>query len=513
MPIPDPTILATLLCASATAAACAALVLRRGPSRAVAPPRGAEIRFLFRGAQLIESTPGADALLTLPAGGRNGWDAVRDWLSPRFPALAELRPEEVTQPLHLVPADADDAGAVSLLPGHGVLTLLLQEGATDPEARRALRRCRAELEVQRRALDAAPYQIWQSDGAGGIAWSNAPYRRLARHLGHADEETAPIFDLPEETDLPLRPRRQRLVPQQGGEPLWYDVTSVEHEGTWLHYAIDVNASVQAEIAQRNFVQTLAKTFAQLTTGLAIFDRRRRLALFNPALIDLTGLPVEFLARQPDLNSFFDRLRDTRIMPEPKDYLAWRRRISTLVSEASSDEYAEVWQLASGLTYRLSGRPHPDGAVAFLIEDITDEVSMSRRFRSELELGQSVVDTFDEAVAVFSRLGTMTLCNRAYRQLWQAAPEDGFAEVTIAISAQQWRATCSPGAVIDDLAGFVTRIGTREGWSAALETEHGSRVRCRAEPLPGGGTLIGFRSDPAGPAQAPEPRDAGQLTDA
>ena len=73
----------------------------------------------------------------------------------------------------------------------------------------------------------------------------------------------------------------------------------------MFYAVDVNAVVSAEISQRKFVQTLAKTFAQLSIGLAIFDRNRQLALFNPALIDLTALPAEFLSARPNLLSFFD----------------------------------------------------------------------------------------------------------------------------------------------------------------------------------------------------------------
>lgn len=68
----------------------------------------------------------------------------------------------------------------------------------------------------------------------------------------------------------------------------------------IYHAVDVNAVVKSEIAQRNFVQTLAKTFAQLSIGLAIFDRNGQLALFNPALIDLTELPAEFLSGRPTL---------------------------------------------------------------------------------------------------------------------------------------------------------------------------------------------------------------------
>lgn len=69
--------------------------------------------------------------------------------------------------------------------------------------------------------------------------------------------------------------------------------------------------------RKNFVQTLTKTFATLSIGLVIFDRNRQLMLFNPALIDLTTLPADFLSARPNLLTVFDKLRDNQIMPEPK----------------------------------------------------------------------------------------------------------------------------------------------------------------------------------------------------
>ena len=126
------------------------------------------------------------------------------------------------------------------------------------------------------------------------------------------------------------------------------------------YALNVDTVVNAEIAQRNFVQILTKTFAHLSIGLAIFNRDRQLALFNPALVDLTDLPAEFLTGRPTIMCFFDRLRDNRTMPEPKNYANWRARVGTVVAAASDGSFRETWALPDGRTFRVTGRPHPDG---------------------------------------------------------------------------------------------------------------------------------------------------------
>ena len=178
----------------------------------------------------------------------------------------------------------------------------------------------------------------------------------------------------------------------------------------LIFALPADAAVQAETALRDFMQTLTKTFAHLHVGLAIFDQQRQLQLFNPALLDLTGLPVDFLSMRPSLLSVLDAMRDRNMIPEPKDYRGWRRQLVELEKAAASGLYEETWSLPGGQTYRVIGRPHPNGAIALMFEDISGEMLRTRRYRADLELGQSVIDQMDEAIAVFSEGGQLVMSN-------------------------------------------------------------------------------------------------------
>ena len=99
----------------------------------------------------------------------------------------------------------------------------------------------------------------------------------------------------------------------------FDILVTEVGGGYAYYPLDVTGLIHAEQAQRNFVQTLTKTLAHPSLDLAIFDQQRKLILFKPSLIDLTCLGTDFLGAKPDLISVFGCLRDSQIMPEPKDY--------------------------------------------------------------------------------------------------------------------------------------------------------------------------------------------------
>lgn len=107
------------------------------------------------------------------------------------------------------------------------------------------------------------------------------------------------------------------------------------------------------------------------------------------------------------------------MPEPKNYATWREKLAILVAAATEGTYTEIWNLPTGATFRISGRPHPDGALAFLFEDITAEVSMSRRFTAELELHRELLNNLDGAIAIFSISGELYHQNEAHAHLWVA----------------------------------------------------------------------------------------------
>ena len=179
------------------------------------------------------------------------------------------------------------------------------------------------------------------------------------------------------------------------------------------------------------------------------------------------------------------------MPEPKNYRSWRQEISDVISAATDGRYQETWSLESGQTYRVSGRPHPDGAIAFLIEDISAEMLLTLNFRAELELSQSLMDTFDDALVVFSSAGLLQFCNTSYREMWKLDPENSFAEVTIIDTIKDWQKQCHPNPAWGEVRDFIMNFEERAPWDATIEHNQHSELRCHVDPIVSGATLIRF----------------------
>ena len=475
--------------------------------------------FLYQGDTLIDATPPAQQMLSRLGG--TGLQILLASLEARMPGVheafavarqtgsAEVRGQHgrCSARLRLQVEDLGEGMARLLLTdpaaeGAGILVDSLSQAALEDEAA-----------VLRDAVDRAPMLAWRQNAAGAVTWSNAAYLALCQARTGAEGlwplPRLLVVDPPQPGPgaEPVAPRRLKL--EHGDRVLWFDCYASAAEGDETAvFALPADAAVEAERNLREFVQTLAKTFAGLPIGLAIFDRDRNLQLFNPALIDLTNLPTGFLSARPSLHAFLDRMREGRMIPEPRDYRSWRKQMSTLEAGAAAGYHVETWSLAGGQTYRVTGRPHADGGIAFLLEDITSEITLTRRFRAQLNLGTQVIDALDDAVAVYAGDGAMLLGNDAWRGLW------GDAVLPLDAAASRWVEIAGGGAGATRLCDCIAAASMRGGAAGALIGPQGVPLSWRLTPLPGGQLMVSFSSNPAAGAKstsgAAQPKVVPQL---
>ncbi len=355
----------------------------------------------------------------------------------------------------------------------------------------------AELETLRKTTDAAPYLVWREAKDGTPIWVNRAYLDTVKAaFGLARASHWPLPRLFDDANSDASKRRSIIVENED-QPRWFECYSAPLGDGTLLTAFEADSLVRAENQLRDFMQTLAKTFADLTVGLAIFDHSRNLQLFNPALQELTTLPTDFLSRRPKLSEFLDRLRENRMMPEPKNYKEWRKRITELEAAAENGSYSETWSLPGNLTYRITGRPHPDGAVAFLFEDISADISLTRQFKRELEISQALLDNMEDATAHFLNGGALVQTNKAYDDLWnisqgELAGAAIFEDINVIEACRSWLSATEPTPVWGDFRDFVLDTGERGEWEASVRMKDGSELLCRFVPTSGGGSQAIFR---------------------
>lgn len=337
----------------------------------------------------------------------------------------------------------------------------------------------------------APFSIWieQNDR---VVWQND---FCAKHLDDLKEPFAGRAGF-KKSDA-LKPESDTevftLITPRTGVSNHYTLQSQTVGSKVVVYAQDATALVESDGALKRFVQTLAATFAHLPIGLAVFDKKRDLTLFNPALSNLLGLAPDWLARQPSMRTFLDRLRNDGAIPEPKDFTTVRSEFAELESGAFTGKYEVDWALPSGQIYRVTGRPHPQGGAALLFEDVSRAAALEAKYRAELKQLYAAFECLSSAVAIFDQAGELSYANDVFDDLWDCSLSSTISPTTVADVSRVFQKQSKPTPVWGEFRNFVNDLSERSQWQANVTLKTGRALQMTVSPIADGYVLCEFQT--------------------
>lgn len=363
--------------------------------------------------------------------------------------------------------------------------------------REAEARAAAELDALRALLDAIPCPAWNRDSLGRLAWVNTAYTRAVEAKDRKDGLVrgielleVPARDASAATRAQGGTYRGRAAAVVAGWRRSLDIVEVPQVHGSAGMAFDVSELEAARSDLNEMMQAHARTLDQLSTAVAIFDRRKQLIFHNAAYRQLWGFEQGFLEGHPSEAEILDRLRGRRMLPEQADFRAWKE--SHLAAYQSPDTTEQVWYLPDGRTLRTVINPNPQSGVTYLFDDVTAQFHLESQFNAQSRVQRETLDTLKEGVAVFGTDGRLKLSNAAFAALWHLRPSDldekphvdRVAELCCVRSPDRepWTALRMAVAGLHD---------QRTNLELRLACRDGSIVDCTAAPLPDGATLITF----------------------
>jgi len=175
-----------------------------------------------------------------------------------------------------------------------------------------------ETELLRDFAAAAPWPIWAKSAEGNLRYANTAYVRATEGTGVADviHRNLELLETDQRADMSRALNDNasfsaRLPIVVGGERRIYDVQSLKLGSGSAGIAIDASEVTALRAALERMAEAHRRTLDQLSSGVAVFDARRRLAFYNESYRRLWGLDQAFLDGQPDDSSVLDRLRAAR----------------------------------------------------------------------------------------------------------------------------------------------------------------------------------------------------------
>jgi signal transduction histidine kinase len=452
-----------LLLAAWTAAAAWLMIAAASRSRGAEAAR----RNAKRMARLLDEAPAA-ALVVRSDGRLEGSDRLAHWLGfdtlpqfiselAKFPdrGLSREQLDELTQKVRLAQKSAAPFRMAVTLPGSS-RSLALRGSLADPQVspagaaliwvfdfseselelgrmRKEAARARSDFAALVGLIEAAPTPMWFRNADMELQLVNKAY---VAAVG-ADDAQSVIdqqIELVEAVDgeLPAEIARQAAESSTPIERV-VSVTNVDglrrrfrvsdlplaEEGV-AGYAVDIQEQEDQAREHRAYREAQRSMLDRLSVGVAQFDGQRRLTFANQPFRRLLGVRPG----ASGLGTAFERLlsdaRDEGRLPEVRDFPSWRKdRIAWF---EAGDTREEDWPLSDGTHLAVVGQPMPDGGLALILEDRTEQLTLAANRDTLLRTRTAMLDSLFEALAVFAPDGRLQLWNHSFPETWGLEPD-------------------------------------------------------------------------------------------
>jgi signal transduction histidine kinase len=276
----------------------------------------------------------------------------------------------------------------------------------------------------------------------------------------------------------------------GGERRIYDTLSIPLKGGSAGAAFDAAPLASAQVELERQTAAHARILDRVTTAIAVFGPGQRLSFHNEAFLDIWGLDAAWLREKPTIANVFDRLRQQRLLPQQPDYRKWREAL--IEACAASREIDEWWHLPDGRTIRVITDLPPDGNITFLFDDVTEKLSLERRYHDVIEVQRETLDHLREGVAVFGAGGRLRLHNPSFQAIWKLDP----ALLAEGVHLNEIVAACEDQAedkrLWQSARAIITGISDeRHAFSGNLARRDNTHLAYAGMPLPDGAILLTF----------------------
>ena len=408
------------------------------------------------------------------------------------------RTVETTRSAHFE-IDGRAIGASAVLRIRDATVLRRQLGEASSE-RAALAAAHARLLA---LFDALPHPVWMRDARGALVWVSQSYAQAveAKSPQDAIERQLELLDAPNRAAALLAGAehgawRDRVIAVSAGDRRTFDAVEVTQAGGSAAFAGDQTPIVALRAEMERYAEANARMLDQLTTGVAIFDRSKRLVSHNAAYRRIWALEPAFLEQGPQDGQILDQLRSRRLLPEQADFKNWK--VQALSAYRALEASEQTWHLPDGRTLRVVAGPNSQGGVTYLYDDATQSYALASQVNALTNVQGETLEALKEGVAVFGMDGRLRLVNRTFCSLWRLDPELAqdrpHIEELVRHGAPMEAGTRVWAEMRDQIVGLPE---ARLAYSARVTCVDGTILDCGAIPLPDGGTLLTFLDSTAG----------------
>lgn len=291
-----------------------------------------------------------------------------------------------------------------------------------------------ELEMLRILTDIAPMALWYRDSNGRVQYCNLSYAgALELSINRVIAENRELVDqFGEMSSYELSRQaiatnekmtmRTHIVILGERRLLEFAEIPLPETGQTVGYAIDITEIEEAEKKIQQADRSHAEVLNYLSTPLAIYGADTRLEFFNSAYRTMFEHDENWLMTKPSIGEVMEALREKRKIPEFTNFQAHKRSRIELFNTLMEPQH-EILHQPDGVTYRLVIAPTPDGGLVYLYDNLTDKLSLERRYNTLTAVQKETIDHLYEGIIVFGTDYRLRLSNPAMEYIWGLKPSN------------------------------------------------------------------------------------------
>ena len=291
-----------------------------------------------------------------------------------------------------------------------------------------------ELETLRLLIDIAPIALWARDTNGRIQYCNLAYAgALETNVHRVIAENKELIDQYSDIstyDLSRRALethekqtvRAHIVIAGQRRYLEFSEIPVPETHSTVGYAIDLTELEEIENELNHVILGHNEVFNLLSAPLVIYGPDTHVRFYNSAYRTLFEFDENWLSNNPTMGELFENLRERRKFPEFPNFQEYKNKRISLFNTLMEPIHEIVHQ-PDGLILRLVTAPTPDGGLIYLFDDITDKISLERRYNTLMAVQKETLDHLFEGLIVFGTDYRIRLSNPAIERLWGITADD------------------------------------------------------------------------------------------
>ena len=286
---------------------------------------------------------------------------------------------------------------------------------------------RMERDIMKDILDNIPLPVWYKNDQKKLLFCNKAY---ASTLETTPDQAVVDQNLlkswqqggrtPDLTELVIKSKQRHtqqshIVMKNERHYVEFSET-ITQKGFILGYLHDLSKQEMLQQEIGHLSKSTHEILEVISLPVIIYNNNKQVEFFNNPYIKMFELDQTWLETKPTFSEVLEELRAKRKIPETEDFQVYKNRqlayFNNLLEPIEDFAY-----YPDGRTVRMVTAPYHNGGLMITLNDITDWLTLERRYNTLLAVHRQVADNLFEGLVVFGSDHKLQLYNSAFCRMW------------------------------------------------------------------------------------------------